>query len=264
MFKTLSTKDLDEPWTRWFLYGDTGTGKTTAAASFPRPLFLVPVNEKSVTVLSGRKFPYVLIKDWSAPFEESKGVGGMNAVLQRIEMEYKRDPNAFPYDTIVAEALTHLAELFKDELTQGSKVSMDVQKYDKLTSYFRGMHARLSQLDTHVVYCALAQVDEKTSRGDAYLSKKIKEIIPSSCEVYAYLTAADKGKDKNGIPLPKDYKMYTTPHGEWKARTRYRNLPPVMHNFKFDDIKHLLVNTVEEEPEPAELAPETVAAEGAA
>jgi AAA domain len=261
MFKTLNTKTMDEPWTRWFLYGDTGTGKTTAASTFPRPLFLVPVSEKSVTVLAGRNVPYLLVRDWSSPFDQAHGIGGMNQILQTIEMEFKRDPNAFPYDTIVAEALTHLAELFKDELTQGSKISMDVQKYDKLTSYFRGVHARLSQLDTHVVYCALAQVDEKTEKGDAYLSKKIKEIIPSSCEVYGYLTATDKGKDKNGNPNPKEHKMYTTPHGQWKARTRFKRLPPVIKNFNFNDIKHLLVNIVDDEP--AEVTPEPAVNESA-
>jgi hypothetical protein len=248
VFKTLNAKDLQEPWTRWFLYGDTGTGKTTAAATFPRPLFLVPVNEKSVTVLAGYNVPFLLIKDWSSPFDETNGVGGMNPVLQRIETEYRRDPNAFPYDTIVAEGLTHLAELIKDELTQGSKVSMDVQKYDKITSYFRNIHARLSNLETHLVFCALAQLDEKTERGDAYLSKKVREVIPSSCDVYAYLTATDRGTDKNGNQLPKEHKMYTQSRGQWKARSRCKRLPALIQNFNFNDIKHLLSNVIDGAP----------------
>lgn len=251
MFKTLNTKDLQEPFTRWFLYGDTGTGKTTAAATFPKPLFLCPIVENSVTTLSGRNVPYLLVKDWSSPFNESTGVGGMNAILQRIENDYNKDKFAFPFLTIVTDGLTHLAELFKDELTEGAKVSMDVQKYDKLTTRFRNIHARLSNLEMHVVYCSLAQVDDNTKSGDAYLSKKVKEIIPSSCEVYAYMTAVDKGKDKNGNPRPKEHKMYTTPHGQWKARTRYKRLPSIIHNFNFNDIKHLLGNEPEAE-QPAE------------
>lgn len=262
MFKTLNTSDSAEPWTRWFIYGDTGSGKTSAASTFPRPLFLIPIVENSHEALRGAKFDYLLVKDWSSPLKDS--TGGMNAILTAIENEYKRDPNSFPFDTIVPDGLTHFAELLKDELTQGSKVAMDVQKYERLTAYFRNIHARLSALQMHVVYCSLGQIDEGTKKGDAYLSKKTKEVIPSSCEVYAHMTVKDQGKDKNGNPFPRIYTMHTQAHGEWKARTRYRRLPAEIKNFRFDDIRHLLRNVEEvvpiQQPEPVVETSESVEA----
>lgn len=247
MFKTLNAKDMKSPWTRWFIYGDTGTGKTSAASTFPRPLFLIPEIENSIATLSGLNFPYIIIKDWSSPFNESLGTSGMNAILQRIEMEYNKDPNAFPYDTIIPDGVTHLAELICDELTQGSKVSMDQQKYGKLTAYFRNMHARLSRLQLHTVYCALAHTDE-AQKGSAYLSKKASMILPASCEVYAYMraTGGDGKKDGQGREIPKRCFMHTQPYSTYIARTRYKRLPAVIEDFRFDAVKGLLINSVED------------------
>lgn len=263
MFKTLNTADMAEPWTRWFIYGDTGTGKTSAASTFPRPLFLIPSVENSHETLRGAKFDYLIVRDWSSPFKESEGSGGMNAILTMIENEYKRAPDKFPFDTIVPDGLTHFSELLKDELTQGGKTAMDVQKYERLTSHFRNIHARLSNMDVHTVYISLGTIDENSKKGDAYLQKKAKEVIPSSCEVYAHMTVKDQGKNN-----PKIYMMHTQAHGEWKARTRYRKLPAEIKNFRFADIRHLLRNvddvigpdTIAESAETAaeEVVPEVV------
>ncbi len=242
MLPTLNTKNLEEPYTRWFIYGDTRSGKTSAAATFPRPLILVPQNENSVTTLAGRKFDYLIVKDRSSPFNEKVGMGGMDAILKRIETEYHKDPNAFPYDTIVCDALTHYAELVQDEMTQGAKVAMDVQKYNLVTAHFRNIHARLTNMQVNVVYCALSKIDEKSDKGDAYLSKKVAEILPSSCEVYAHMTVKDQGRDKDGKDLPRIYTMHTRTHGVWKAGTRFHRLPPTIQNFDYNKIKHLLTN----------------------
>lgn len=247
MIPTLNTQNLEEPYTRWFIYGDTRSGKTSAAATFPRPLFLIPQNENSVTTLAGRNINYLIVKDRSSPFNPKTASGGMDAILKMIETDYNKDPNAFPYDTIVADALTHYAELVQDEMTQGAKVAMDVHKYNLLTAHFRSIHARLTNMQVNVVYCALSKVDEKTDKGDAYLSKKIAEILPSSCEVYAHMTVKDQGKDKDGKERPRIYTMHTRTHGVWKAGTRFRRLPAEIQNFDYDKIKHLLSNLTAEE-----------------
>lgn len=237
MLTTLNTNTLgQEPWVRWFLYGDTGSGKTSAAATFPRPLFLVPKSENSVTTLGGRNFPFFQIVDRSSPLKG--GIGGLEKILSAIETDYEKDPGNFPFDTIVFDAMTHYAELVLDELTEGNKVPMDRQKYERLAAHFRNIHARLSEMQIHVVYCALAKWDEKTDKGSAYLSGKSGDIIPSACEVYAHMTVKDQGKGN-----PQLFTMHTQTHQGWKARTRLNRLPAEITNFHFDKVRSLLSNT---------------------
>lgn len=245
LFETLNTETLQSPWTRWFIYGDTGSGKTTAAATFPRPIFLVPQSENSVTTLAGQKFPYIQIVDKSSPY--AKGVGGMVAALTALEALYAHSLDNFPYDTIVVESMTHYMELVQDELTEGNRTPMDPNKYGKLAAHVRNIHARLSNMQVHVVYTALGKWDEKSEKGSPYLSGKTGDLLPSACEVYAHMTVKDRGK--GNTPL---YTMHTHTHGGWKARTRINRLPAEIQNFNFKNIAHLIQTEAPQVVAPAE------------
>ena len=108
MTTILSAKNataLIQPWTHWFFYGESGSGKTVNASSFPRPLFLVPQNEGSIATLRGRDIPYYEITDMGSPLQN--GVGGMNRALDEVEALYNEAPDQFPFDTTVIENLSH-------------------------------------------------------------------------------------------------------------------------------------------------------------
>jgi hypothetical protein len=242
-FETLNTENLEFPWTRWFIYGDTGSGKTTAASTFPRPLFLVPQSEMSITTLARKKFPYIQIVDKSSPLK--KGVGGMVDTLTQLEKMYESDMNNFPYDTIVCESMTHYMELVQDELTEGNRTPMDVNKYGKLAAHIRNIHARLSDMQVHVVYTALGKWDEKSDKGSPYLPGKTGDLLPSACEVYAYMTVKDQGKGNPPLHI-----MHTRTHAGWKARTRLNRLPAEIRDFNFKQIEHLLAQVPDPEPVP--------------
>src|ERR1051325_4596977 len=130
---TLSAKNalaLTLPWTHWFFYGDTGSGKTRAASTFPRPIFLVPQNEGSIVTLQGLDIPYYEITDMGSPLVN--GTGGMNRALDEIEALYAEGPDAFPFDSIVVESLSHYSDLVQEELTGGATRPMDQFKWGQL------------------------------------------------------------------------------------------------------------------------------------
>jgi AAA domain len=237
--KFLNTNTLTAPWTRWFIYGDTGTGKTEIASSFPRPLFLVPRSEMSVTTLSGRNFPYLTVIDKSSAYSERTCSGGLTSIIDNLEAMYKKDAVNFPFDTIVLESVTHYMGMVISELTDGHKAQMDPGRYGKLYNHLSNIHGRFTNMDIHLVYTALAKWDEDTSKGGPLLPGQTKDMLPSACDVFAYTTAEDQGSDKNG-KKPLKYSLHTRGYKGYQARTRFRGMPASIVDFQFAKIQHVI------------------------
>lgn len=244
-----NTATIDVPWSHWFIYGDTGSGKTTIASTFPRPLFLVPKNESSMITLSGRNYPYIMILDRSSPFRARRAddlndysEGGLDAVLTVIEDNLEASikqgkPELFPYDTIVVESITHYCDLVQDELTEGSTLNMDQPRWGKLAAHLRNVHTRLRQMDLHVVLTALANTAKESKEGGPAIPGSMAEKLPSACDVIAYAEVTDMGKDK-----PQKHVLHFRQRKQFFARSRFAHLPAQMENFSFEKVKHLLVN----------------------
>jgi hypothetical protein len=229
-----NAKDIEVPWTRWFFYGDTGSGKTNLSATFPRPCFIVPKNEGSAVTLRGRDIPYYEATDMSS--QVRGGVGGMNRILDEIEAAYTKDLSNFPFDTIVIESLTHYSELVVEELSEAGTKAMDQRKWGEAAAHFRNLHARLCNMDVHVVYTSLARIDKNDAGvviAGPFIQGAASVKLPSSCEVVGYCEAT-KGA-KGAV-----YKAHFKKHGHYPARTRFDAIPDVVENFNFDDIKQYL------------------------
>ena len=144
-----NAKNIVAPWTHWFLYGDSRSGKTRSCATFPRPVFLVPYNEQSITTLRGMDVAYYEVTGMKG--DVTNGSGGLENILLELENEYYRDPNEFPYETVVLESISHYSDLVADELTRGGKVFMDQAKWGQFLSHFRNIQARLRNMEVHAV-----------------------------------------------------------------------------------------------------------------
>jgi len=221
-----NSKHIIQPWTHWFLLGDTGSGKTTVASSFPRPLFIVPRNEGSMTTLMGGDFPY----------KEISTRQDMDAILKAIEDEYARDPNAFPFDTIVIESVSHYTDLIIEELTSHNRFNMDQLRWGHLSSHLRSVHSRLRALDVHTVFTSLAKIqrnkDGEIIDGGPLLQGQMSYKLPSACDVFAYCEVRE-GR-------PPQYETWFSTRKSIPARSRFRGMPPSIKNFRFADAKPFL------------------------
>lgn len=229
-FKNANT--LTSPWTHWFLYGPTGSGKTTAASTFPRPIFIVPQNEGSIATLRGRDFPYYEVVDMSSPLKA--GRGGMVRVLDQLEAAYNKDPDEFPFDTIVIESLSHYADLCIEELTDGNVKPMDQYRWGRLTGHLRNLQKRLRQLEVHAVFTALETTDVLDNQvviGKPMIQGQAAIKLPSACDVIGFMTASSGEKAK--------HTMHLRPYKSYAARSRFP-LPSKIENFNFADVEHLL------------------------
>jgi hypothetical protein len=227
---TKNASDIEHPWLHWFLYGDSGSGKTTASASFPRPLFLVPANEGSIVTLTGMDVPYIEITGQYGPV--LNGRGGMEAAITLIEQEYRTNPEDFAYDTIVVESLTHYQDLVQEELTENNAQQMDQRKWGLLAAHLRNIQMRLRDLEVHVVFTALAKVTENDAgvvMGGPMLSGQSAVKLPSACDIIGYAEAPATKKGKHTIHFRR--------RNHYFARSRFRGMPASVDNFDYSAVQ---------------------------
>lgn len=225
-----NTNQIDMPWTAWYFYGESGCGKTTAASTFPEPLFLVPSNEKSYVTLMGRGIDYVEIFG-------QKGDGrymGLEPVVSELEREYYANPTSFRYETIVVESLTHYGEQLQEELTDGNKRQMDQQRWGLFGAHLRNIHSRLRNMDVHIVYtCLVKEPDNADIVAVPMMQGRSAVVIPSACDVIGYCTHT-AGK-------PPVYEIHFQKYrGRYPARTRFSRMPPKVVNFNFAEMEPYL------------------------
>lgn len=237
-FAAKNTKNLTAPWTSWFFYGDSRSGKTSIAATFPKPLFIVPQNEGSHKTLLGRDIDYVEVTGATHPFNPKTGVGGMQAILQDLKALYLKDPNKFPYDTIVVDALSHYTDLALADFA--SKGADNRQVYGKLGDHLREINNVLRSMDVHVVYIALASMSEVNENathqvGGPLIPGKTQFKLPAACEMLGYVEAGS-GKDKR-------YRVHFERYKCFIAGARFGKLPRVIENFDFTEIEQYLTVT---------------------
>lgn len=244
-----STSSHVSPWTHWLFYGPTGSGKTSAAATFPFPLFLVPAAEGSELTLADRDLPYVKLgldaNNNVVPVREH-----LNAVLTMLEVAQIKSRqlaargdddaalDAFPWETVVLESMTHLCAMLQDDISSNGKVKMDQQKWGIMSDFLRTVHTRLRNLDCHVVFTALAKVDGEEGsvvEGAPDITGKMARLLPSACDAIGYCETVDGG-GKNA-PV---YQVHFRQHRVYPARTRFKGVPGLVKNFTFEGILQYL------------------------
>lgn len=221
-----NAKQITSPWAHVFLYGWSGAGKTTAAASFPKPLFLVPKTENSVLTLRGRDFQYIEIES-------------TDQMVEALEMfwvkQQKEGPAALPFETLVSESLSHYCDMLTGEIfrkragSKGGTVSptidaitkgaMQTQDWGIVRTHFLALQKMLRRLECHVVYTALADAPSSDGMkpGNPLIQGAAKDLVPSACDVISYLEV-DNG----------EYRAHNRERSRYYARTRFNALPTTL------------------------------------
>lgn len=218
LFSWDNAAEITQPRLHVFLYGGTGAGKTISAASFPEPIILSPANENGVLSLMGRQIPF-------------KRISGSKDILEAIdwlEATQAKDPNDLPGQTLVWDSISHYAELVIEEISSTRKGGMDMQGWGQLATHFRSVQQRLRNLDLHVVFTSLAEVLVNDTGGviggRPKLSGGAKEMLPSACDIVAYMDVRDSAR-QGAQPV---YRCYTRPKSGYVARTRFPAIPSEM------------------------------------
>lgn len=266
----IQTSDkIEAPWTVWFMYSQMGAGKTTSAASFPAPLFLVPANEgseltlaqlkkKSIpfvrigkrpdgTVVPARKHLSEILGEIEKAHAQMRVLLGKSAkasaagdAMTAAQLQAEAD-TVFPWQTIVLESLSHFSDMLVEDVSEGGNKKLDQQAWGLIGSYLRTVHSRLRNMDVHVVYTSLAKTQENDSggivSGGPNLIGQAAEKFPSACDVVVYMEEL-AGQGKDAAPI---YRSFFRKYRWWQARTRFANFPDFMDNFDFAQLEPKIV-----------------------
>lgn len=236
-----NTRAISQPWLHFFFYGDTGSGKTTAASSMPSPLFLVPANEGSELTLAGRDVDFV--KVGRDPAGRTIDVRDhMHQILCDLEARATKyhagDVDALPWETIVTESLTHYCDMLVAGISEDGRKQMDMQKWGLVSTHLQQIHARLRRLPCHVVFTALAQLKENDGKqvvGMPSVQGAMAVKMPSACDIIGYCEELPPSRGSQSST----YRMHFSKSGPYMARARFSGFPRFIDNFTFDQIAPL-------------------------
>jgi hypothetical protein len=241
---------IQAPWTHWFFYGESRAGKTTAAATFPRPLFLVPNQERSHIALMGRAdVDFVLVKGMADMVEALDEVASR---YNRADLLWRKGDDAsnakaaelFPWETVVVESITHYADLLQEEFTDGGRFEMTWEKWGKLGGHLRNLHSRLRNLPVHVVFTSLENRvyakggkdgEKKLIEGGPLFPGKMSYKLPSACDGIVFF------ERRAGNPNPV-YNAHLVKHEVFLAGVRFPQLGALkkLTPFRFSEVQKYL------------------------
>jgi hypothetical protein len=229
----LSTTDLSiNEKTTVLLYGGNGTGKTTFAATWPNPVFLVPwIARNEMKSLAKSKILVAYFKNLRELQE------------QILEIGKDVESGALRCDTLVVDNLTAMQVMLKDEmLAKSGKGKFDWDDWDKFANITTSMMNAFHKLPPHVIWVTHEKVikeDEETNKGGYTLQGSTRDIIPGFADMILHATATDL--KAAGLK----YKLYLKGHDIWTCRMRTdrgtaATLPQFIEDPSYDKLAALM------------------------
>jgi len=214
---------------RLFLYGPARSGKTTAAATFPVPLFFLPPNEDSIESLRGRGIRY---------YQLGEAQPGVKPVPLRDELEsqieilgafaMKHGPQAFWQQygrTIVVDQLTLYSDAVMAEL-QGDREKATDGNWGQLRTHFIRLRDGLWRLPAHIILTSGDEVkltrEGVVTRAGPKLQGDARDFLPGSTNLLGYM---EQVGGPNGST---SFMCHFKKHGPFPAGARFgARMPPM-------------------------------------
>lgn len=219
-----NTKSLEaNPKLNVLLYGAPGSGKTTVAGSFPKPLYLNI--EAGVNTLVGQDIDFVDIQSW----EDVKDVYN-----QLISGELR-------YESVIIDSVTELMKKRGEEI-QGSKDQLTMRDWGVLIKDIEGMMRRFRDLPQHVLFIFS---EEEGKDGDVIIKRPSvsgRSLPTTACgmvDLVGY-TKVIKGKTIQ-------YLTQFTPDQIVYAKSRFKAIKGDLEDVTFKLLKDLMAGGVIEE-----------------
>ena len=215
--KIKNTKDLKgKPKVNMLLYGGPGTGKTTIAGTFPKPLYLNI--EAGVNTLIDAGVDYVDIETW----EDVKEVYNE---LHSGNIDHK---------AVIIDSVTELMKKRGIEI-QGSRESLRIQDWGILIKEIEEMMRRFRDLPQHAVFIFAedeTKADDKIIKRPSISGRSLSTTAAGFVDLVGYTKVY---KDKTI-----QYLTQFTPDEAVYAKSRFPSIKGDVENVTFDLLVDLM------------------------
>ena len=173
------------------LHGDSGAGKTFTAATFPRPLFISPDDEKGWETLKYMPSSVLYEPDvrpivWSV--SEPRDFVDAYTKLVPLVREGK-------VKTIVVDSLTFYADMFYTAISQNQGDKDGWKVYGQLNDHLRRIRIELHKLDCHIIWLAITRhPDDAGKVAVPNLKGQQAVVFPAGCKYVWYMRAVSMPK----------------------------------------------------------------------
>jgi|SRR6185503_8899458 len=217
-------------WTRLWVYGASGSGKTVCGATFPQPFFALVHNENSEVSIRGMNIRGVKIgvppagsrADYIAPARND-----IDELLNALLSAKARNTLYTDFgQTLVVDNMTHLNDLVVADiasLKMGSDDKpgqMHKQKWGVLRNFYMHLRDVLWSLPMHVVFVSHASVHRDAANNVLGAGPSVQgqgaELLPGSCDALGYCEQLPTGARV----------VHFQKQGLWPARHRYIGVGP--------------------------------------
>lgn len=174
--QVLSVKDMPPRPLHTFMYGPVRSGKTTAAATWPAPVFLSAGNEGGDTSLRFTAADAVI------------RISSVQDMKDAIAYINAYGASKHGWRTIVLDSMTYYSDIFVGECTKNGEKYMAVRDWGTLDLHLqKWLMPTLMKMSFHVVYIALEEIvrgaEGEVKGYTSMLYGKSKDKLPGSCDL---------------------------------------------------------------------------------
>jgi hypothetical protein len=147
------------------IYGLQGTGKTTLAASWPKPLLLLDFNDKGTDSISDVKGVYVM---------RVSDIDELEAIYWALAGKKLKDPKTKkPFKTLVFDTVTRMQDMFIEDITDSDEPmswgTLSRKQFGEVSGGMKKTITDFRDLEMEVVFLAQQKVfniDDDNDHGD--------------------------------------------------------------------------------------------------
>lgn len=224
------------------VYGRSGTGKTTFAGTWPKPILLLDIKDKgwdSIKSIDGIKV--LPVSDW----------------VEIEQVYWMLNKSDHPFKTVVIDTVTQLQELAKFKvLEDGNKdktANPTRNDWGSITGLMKRWIIEYRELSLHKLFIAQDRTSSEDTEGEDQIipevgpavSPSVASTLNAAVKVIgnSYIKEVDKRTRKGRLKTVMEYRMRLGPHPYYTTKIRNDKsdyTPDHITNPKFEDILDIM------------------------